>query len=137
MTAGRFATLFYGVLDPARRVLRYVNAGHNPPMLLRADGTCETLEIGGLLVGVFPEARYEEGEVTLCAGDRLLLYTDGITEAQNAAGDMFEEERLERELRGVPDGDAATIQRRIIAATGEFCGGEWQDDATLIVLLTR
>jgi serine phosphatase RsbU (regulator of sigma subunit) len=137
MAAGRFATLFYAVLDPARHVLRYVNAGHNPPMLLRAGGTCETLGIGGLLIGVFPEARYEEADVTLHAGDRLLLYTDGITEAQNAAGDLFEEERLERELRGLPDGDAAAIQRRIIAATGEFCGGEWQDDATLVVLLTR
>ena len=137
IAAGRFVTLFYAVLDPARRVLRYVNAGHNPPMLLRAGGACETLEIGGLLIGVFPEARYEEGEVTLHAGDRLLLYTDGITEAQNAEGDLFEEGRLERELRGDPAGDAASIQRRIIAATGEFCGGEWQDDATLVVLLTH
>ena len=137
IAGGRFVTLFYGVLDPARRLLRYVNAGHNPPMLLRANGSCETLEIGGLLIGVFPEARYEEGEVTLHSGDRLLLYTDGITEAQNAEGELFEEERLERELRDAPTGDAASIQRRIIAATGEFCGGEWQDDATLVVILAR
>ncbi len=134
MAAGRFVTLFYGAFDPARRELRYVNAGHNCPMLLRADGPLELLDKGGLLVGIFPEAKYEEGRVEMGAGDRLLLYTDGITEAQAPDGELYGEERLEVLLRASSALDATALQARILAAAGEFCAGEWQDDATLMVL---
>ncbi len=77
----RFVTLFYGELDPERGELRYVNAGHNPPLILRADGAIGRLEAGGLPLGIFPHACYEPGFARLDHGDTLLLYSDGVTDA--------------------------------------------------------
>lgn len=134
LSSGKFVTFFYAGYDSANRKLRYTNAGHNPPMLLRRDGTCVLLEKGGTVLGVFGDSQFEQGEVQLESGDRLLLYTDGITEVVNAAGEEFGEERLLAVLRANQKLSADTLQERIMATVTEFCGGDFQDDATLLVL---
>lgn len=83
----QYATLFYGLFDGTMRTLRYVNAGHNPPMVIRRDGSIIWLETGGAPVGLFPDSTYEEGAVQLNPGDLLLAYTDGVSEAVNPAGE--------------------------------------------------
>src|SRR5260370_36403902 len=92
----RYATLFYGVFDEATRALQYVNAGHNPPMVIRRDRSVARLESGGPPVGMFPNWTYEEGTVQLDPGDLVLAYTDGVTEAVNPAGEEWGEEGLLR-----------------------------------------
>lgn len=134
LNAGKFVTFFYATFDSANRKLRYTNAGHNPPLLIRCDGACLTLQMGGTVLGVFGDNKFEQGEVQLAAGDRVLLYTDGITEVLNAAGEEFSEERLLALLRTHRNLSAAALQERIITAVKEFCNGDFQDDATLLVL---
>ncbi len=96
----RFITLFLFTLDPADGSVEYINAGHNPPMLLRASGELELLEEGGLFTGIFPDAEYECGATSLKAGDVLLIYSDGVTEGRDEHDEEFGEERLEKFLRG-------------------------------------
>ncbi len=91
---GRFISFFYCLIDGDEGTLSYANAGHYPPILVRADGTVERLSVGGAVLGVFPEGAYEQGQTPLHTGDRLVLYTDGITEANDANGEEFGEERL-------------------------------------------
>jgi sigma-B regulation protein RsbU (phosphoserine phosphatase) len=131
---GRFITLLFGVLHLTRRTLTYVNAGHNPPVLLRAAGAHEWLDVGGPLLAVVPEAPYEQAEVALATGDRLVLYTDGITEAMDATRDLFGEERLLATIRAAAAADAATLQASLLATVTAFCRGEFQDDATVITV---
>ncbi len=92
--ADRYATLFYGVFDEATCTLRYVNAGHNPPMLIRRDGAISWLEPGGAPVGMFSDWIYEEGGVQLHPGDLVVAYTDGVIEAVNPAGEEWGVEGL-------------------------------------------
>jgi len=87
--ANRYATMFYGVVDAAEHTLRYVNAGHNPPMVIRPDGSILWLEAGGAPIGMFPGWTYREGMVQVHPGDLLLAYTDGVIEAVNAAGEEW------------------------------------------------
>jgi sigma-B regulation protein RsbU (phosphoserine phosphatase) len=137
LNTGKFVTFFYALFDARRRCLRYTNAGHNPPLLVRRDGTSTTLARGGAVLGVFGDGLYEQGEVQLAAGDRVLLYTDGITEAMNAAGEEFGEARLRELLIKHRALDAEALQARIMAAVSEFCGGHFQDDATLLILAVQ
>ena len=90
----KFVTFFYGALDPRARRLSYSNAGHNPPLVVRAGGTIEELATGGLILGVFPMAEYEQGTVDLAAGDLVVLFTDGVTEAESRHG-LYSDERLQ------------------------------------------
>jgi sigma-B regulation protein RsbU (phosphoserine phosphatase) len=85
----RYATVFYGVLDRATRTLRYVNAGHTPPIVLRRDGSIDTLETGGAPVGMFPDSSYEEGVAQLDPSDVVITYTDGVIEAENQSGEEW------------------------------------------------
>jgi serine phosphatase RsbU (regulator of sigma subunit) len=87
----RFVTLFVGVLDPATGALSYVNAGQNPPLVRRADGRYDSLREGGVAVGMFEQATYEAGTTQLGVGDVLVMFSDGIVEAENAAGEPFDE----------------------------------------------
>src|SRR5262249_771460 len=89
-----FATMFYGVIDTVTRPLTFSNAGHNPPILVGADGSVERLSTGGLVLGVKNNAVYEHGETRIAAGDRIVLFTDGLNEAENATGDDFGDDRL-------------------------------------------
>ncbi len=134
-TAGhKFITFFYGLLDAQRKKLTYANAGHNPPMLARRDGACLRLTEGGAVLGIFAEWKYEQGEIELRSGDRLLLYTDGVTEARNSDGEEFGEERLLEVLAAHRRLSATRLQERIMAAVTEFSGGHFHDDATLMVM---
>ncbi|MGD0365660.1 MAG: SpoIIE family protein phosphatase [Bryobacteraceae bacterium] len=131
--SGKFITFFYGVLDSARRRFSYTNAGHCEPILVRQDGECLRVNHGGVVLGVFPDWPYEEGHVELEPGDRLVLFTDGITEIANAENEEFGEERLIDVLRANRALDAEAMQKRVMAAIVEHSGGAFQDDATLIV----
>src|SRR5207237_4854745 len=90
----RFATIAYGALDDHGRLL-LTSAGHNPSYVLHTDGTFTVLDKGGLMVGAFPGLTYDQDDVTMAPGDMLLLYSDGVTEAEDEAGGQFEQARLE------------------------------------------
>jgi phosphoserine phosphatase RsbU/P len=130
--AQKFITLFYGLLDGYR--LTYTNAGHNPPMLVRADGTYSRLETGGVVLGVLPDWSYSQAQVALAPGDRLLAFSDGITEAENPAGAQFGDERLLDLLLRNRGLSATRLRRKIMRAVADFAGGALQDDATLVVI---
>jgi sigma-B regulation protein RsbU (phosphoserine phosphatase) len=131
----RFITLFVTLVDGETGEVTYVNGGHNPPYLLRADGTLETLTVGGLLLGVFPEAVYESSSVTLHASDILLLYSDGVTEARSPEGEEYGEERLEaflREHRALAPGD---LVNALISEVESFTNAaQLADDVTVVVI---
>ncbi len=130
----RFITFFYAQLDGPMRRLAYVNAGHNAPFVLRSNGSHERLCDGGTVLGVFASPDYELGAAQLSPGDRVVLFTDGVTEARDAVGEEFGEVRLLRLLEDHRALSADELQAKILAAAGEFSGGRWQDDATLLVL---
>ncbi len=130
----RFITFFYAQLDGPERMLRYANAGHNAPILLHADGSHEQLQTGGGVLGVFPQQKFAAGAAQLAPGDRLILYTDGVTEVCDAADEEFGEVRLLRLLQEHRTAAAAVLQEKILAVAGEFSCGHWHDDATLLVL---
>ena len=130
----RYATLFYGVFDEATRALQYVNAGHNPPMVLRRDRSVLRLESGGPPIGMFPNWTYKEGAVQLDPGDLVLAFTDGVTEAVNPTGEEWGEEGL---LRAVAEHDAQSADEMvegIFRSMDEFSLGHQTDDATVMVL---
>jgi sigma-B regulation protein RsbU (phosphoserine phosphatase) len=131
---GRFISFFYCVLDATAGVLTYANAGHHPPILVRADGGVERLGVGGPVLGVIADAEYEQAQVSLAPGDRIVLFTDGLTEACNDAGDDFGEPRLIDAARAHRDCSAPALEARLIDAVAAFTGGRLQDDATLIVM---
>lgn len=129
----RFITLFYALLDTQNRKLSYTNAGHCPPMLIR-DGTCLRMKEGGPVLGIFPDRRYAQGEIDLMRGDCLVLFTDGVTEARNASGREFGEDRLQELLTDGHEVRADKLRDRIMGAVNEFSNGEVYDDATLMVV---
>ncbi|MBI4419043.1 MAG: SpoIIE family protein phosphatase [Ignavibacteriales bacterium] len=131
-----FITFFWGIIDTARHQLRYVNAGHNPPFLIRKDGSVIRLQKGGLILGMMKTKRpYEEGEVELKAGDLLFLFTDGVSEAMNARGEDFTEERLESILKSVGGSPAREILQHVRMHVQEFSKGTQQsDDITMLVV---
>jgi len=133
MAAGRFITFCYARIDIAARKLTYANAGHNPPLLVHASGEIDKLSPGGTVLGVFAESTYEQGDFTISTGDRLILYTDGITEGRNPAGEEFGDDRLADSAsrhRALPAEDMLAAMLRDIEG---FNGGVYEDDATLIV----
>jgi len=130
-----FITFFYSVLDTRTGELVYVNAGHNPPCILRADGSRDYLDRGGLVVGIMPDSEYEEGLATLCAGDDLVLYTDGVTEAANTEDEMFGEERLEELLIEHRHASAREIEEQVYTSIKDFAAGASQtDDLTMVIV---
>ncbi len=135
----RFATFFWAVFDEASRRLTYVNAGHNAPMLLRrAGGPIERLRSGGPPLGVFPDTKYVQGASALAAGDTLLIFSDGITEAPGPGGEEFGEARLETVLRDRAPSSAAATCDAILAAVAEFQEGVPQeDDMTVVAVRVR
>ncbi len=134
MASDRFITFFYAHLDGASRTLQYANAGHNPPIVLHQNGAHERLTDGGGVFGVFPNQTFRLGTTRLEPGDRVVFYTDGVTEAANAENEEFGDERLVRVLQENSTATANEIQARILQAAGDFCSGHWHDDATLLVL---
>ena len=133
-----FVTMFHGVLDLTTGLLRYCNAGHNPPYLLRADGGRETLKATGIPFGIDSDRPYRIAEISLVPGDALFLFSDGITEAFSPAGEIFGEARLERALDGARGRGAAEMVAEVIGATDEFAAGaEQSDDITCLALVYR
>jgi hypothetical protein len=135
-STGQFATLFLAVVDEPTMTLRYTNAGHNFPVLVRADGSRVLLETGGLLAGMIPGAPYEEAAIALAPGDRLVVYTDGVTEAANADGTMFGEERLYALLGSLSATQSAreSVESVLAGVSGFLDGTEPGDDITVLVL---
>jgi sigma-B regulation protein RsbU (phosphoserine phosphatase) len=133
MASGRFVTFCYARIDIAARRLTFANAGHNPPLLIRRDGTIERLSPGGTVLGVFPDNAYEQGEFPLTAGDRLVFYTDGISEARNQTGDELTDEGVAETARRHRDLDADAMLAAMLVDIERFSDGKFEDDATLIV----
>jgi len=133
--ADRYATLFYGVFDGTTRTLRYVNAGHNPPIVLRSDGSVRWLEPGGAPVGMFPDSTYEERVEQLDPGDLVVAYTDGVIEAENPKGEEWGVSGLLAALSGNSGcATAEEIVESIFNSMDAFSKGCQRDDATLAVL---
>jgi serine phosphatase RsbU (regulator of sigma subunit)/FixJ family two-component response regulator len=130
----KFITLFYCLIDAQNKTLSYSNAGHNRGIIVRRDGQTLSLERGGTVLGPFPEWEYEQEEVRLHSGDRVLLFTDGVTEIRNPDGEEFSEERLIDLLIKYCGLTAAQLQEAIMSALVGFSGGSFHDDATLIVV---
>jgi sigma-B regulation protein RsbU (phosphoserine phosphatase) len=137
VSPGKFITAFCGLLDGSCNRLVFTNAGHNAPILARRDGSWLRLGEGGAPLGLFPDWNYERGEVQLAAGDRLVLFTDGVTEVSAAAGEEFGEERLVTVLLEHRHLSAAELQERILAEVAKFSGGRFEDDATLVVVAVK
>jgi len=131
---GRFISFFYCVFDEEISLLTYANAGHYPPVLVRRDGQVERLCEGGAVLGVFPDGAYEQGQTALGEGDRLVLYTDGITEVTDAAGEEFGEARLVDLVVKNRSCSAPALQARLAETVSQFSNDRFVDDATLIVL---
>jgi serine phosphatase RsbU (regulator of sigma subunit) len=129
----KYATLFYGAVDPAG-CLRWANAAHCAPLLVRRDCRIESLNPTGMPVGILDIAEYEVVTTQLEPGDKLVIYSDGVSEAQNAGGQFFEIERIRGVLRATAASDAATVHRMLLNAVQSFIGATPQrDDMTLLV----
>lgn len=135
--AGRFVTLFYAELDPRAWELRYVNAGHNYPLLRRADGTLEPLGIGGVPLGLFEGADYEESVVPFGDRDRLLLFSDGITEAMDPFRAEFGDDRLNALWTSNGEEEPGRFIARLVEEVAHFRGAAAQSDDMTIVVVGR
>ena len=137
---GMFVTCFYGVLDTRTGRIEICNAGHNPPYILRGNGSVEpTPQVGGFMLGMFAHGTYESTTIDLGPGDSLVLYTDGVTEAVNEAEDHYDEERLEATLHHLATAGTTVTAERIVggvmADVEQFAGCAPQaDDITMLVL---
>ena len=131
-----FVTLIYGVLDIASGTLTYCNCGHNPPLVIRGDGARERLTLTGLPLGVMAEAEYATREIVLGPGDRLVLYTDGVTEASTEDGAEFGEARLEAAIDALRQGTPLAMVDGIVERVDAFAAGAPQaDDITCLALV--
>jgi sigma-B regulation protein RsbU (phosphoserine phosphatase) len=133
----KFISLFYAVLDNLDHRLTYCNAGHNPPLLIRADGTSAELGTTGAVLGQFPHWNYEQGDRQLERSDTLLLFTDGLVEACDAEENAFGEENVLRVARASCGLGAEDLMQALLGASSRHCGGHFQDDASLMVLQRR
>lgn len=130
-----FVTLFYAVLDLRDGHLRYSNGGHNPPRLICQGEVQEVPSSNDIALGIFMEHEFHDNELVLCVGDALFLYTDGITEACNAAEEEFGEQRLDELLAGAADAQMPDLIAEVVDAVEEFAGGVAQfDDMTCLAL---
>ena len=131
---GKFISFFYGVLDAKENRLTYCNAGHNPPWLIRRDGSSLELQSQGAVLGQFPQWSYRQSELRLGIGDELLLFTDGLAEADNANEELFGESRMVRVAQEHLGLSARDVMAALLNAASQHCGGQFQDDASIIVV---
>ncbi|MFN6964833.1 MAG: SpoIIE family protein phosphatase [Pyrinomonadaceae bacterium] len=132
--SNRFVTLFTAELDPRSALLQYINAGHNPPLVVRADGRVEQLSSGGFPLGILPYAEFEMGRLELGAGDTLIVYSDGVSEANNVAGEEFGLERLTEVVRSNRHLSAAGLRDKVESALSAFTQtAPANDDITLVI----
>lgn len=133
--SNRFVTLFYAELDPVSGALSFLNAGHNPPLIVHAAGTVEQLASGGLPLGIKADAEYREGRTTMQHGDVLVIYSDGVTEAADPKGEEFGPTRLYEVVSRNVEASAAGIRDRIESALTKFSQGtQAADDITLVIV---
>ena len=133
IATGKFVTFIYGILDGESRTFQFCNAGHLKPILVCADSV-RILEQGGAVLGVFPNWKYEDETIELTAGDRLILFTDGIAEAADAQGQEFEEARIGAFAKANAALSAKELTSRLLARVTDFCAARFHDDATLLVI---
>jgi sigma-B regulation protein RsbU (phosphoserine phosphatase) len=126
-----FISFFYAMIESRPKRLTYCSAGHNPPILVSGDGVCR-LDCGGGLLGVFEHWRYDDREIQLQSGDRLLIYTDGVTESRDAAGEEFGENRLVDLVRRFESTNAAGLAEAVVGAARRFSNGCFEDDLTVV-----
>jgi phosphoserine phosphatase RsbU/P len=136
IAADKFVTFFCGVLDVTLGTFRYCNAGHPYPILV-SSGAVHMLDQGGAVLGVFPAWTYQDSSVNLSSGDRLLLFTDGITEAEGPQGEEFGMEKVAAFAKTHAEDSATRINQQLLAQVTEFCGTQFHDDATLLVLAVK
>ena len=129
-----FVTLFYAVYDPATGEMTYANGGHNAPLIAHVDGTSTVLPgTNGIALGVMPGMDYDERTISISAGDTVVFYTDGVTEAVNEDGEEFGMERLQQVFTGQPVRDAEASTRAVFDAVNQFAGNAAQfDDITCL-----
>ncbi|MCA1816552.1 MAG: SpoIIE family protein phosphatase [Acidobacteria bacterium] len=133
--ANRFVTLFCAELDPLTGTVNFINAGHNPPIIAHASGTMEQLAAGGVPLGILPDALYREGRTQLQPGDAMVIYSDGVSETQNQAGEEFGAMRLYEVISRNLDASAAGLRDRIESALTKFAQGtDSVDDLTLVIV---
>jgi serine phosphatase RsbU (regulator of sigma subunit) len=135
--AERFATMFFAVYDDALRRLRYVNCGHNHPLLLRAGGEAVWLEANATVLGLFPEWDCTLEEIQLAPGDTLVVYSDGATEAASDAGELFGDKRLLESARAHAGRPVPEMMSAVIADVQRFSGSHQEDDLTLLIARVR
>jgi len=134
----RFATLFYAEFDPVRCHLTYCNAGHNYPIVIHRDGQMETLETGGLVLGISTGAHYETGETTLRMDDVVLLYTDGLADVVNPEDEQYGETRIERFLLEHRHLGPEELKNKLVRDVSQFSlGAIGFDDMTMVILKIR
>ncbi len=135
MLEANYITLFYAEFDERSSRLNYVNAGHNPPLLVRQDLSVEKLEQGGTVVGLFREVAYDVGEIELNPKDTIVAFTDGLIEARNASGEELGEERLIELVRQTAQLTATEAEKSLLSSVREWTGdAEQEDDLTLVVI---
>jgi len=134
----QFLSLFYGILDPAAGTLTYCNAGHNPPLLWRGgQSEAEILTRTGMLLGVLEDQTWGEATVEMPSGASLILYTDGVTDSENGAGDFFGVERLRSAVQATVGQPAPAVQDALISAIHQFTGDAAQFDDMALLVATR
>jgi phosphoserine phosphatase RsbU/P len=134
LAPGKFVTFFCCVIDTEARTLSYCNAGHCYPLLSRAKGKAEVCGEGGIVLGVFPDSKYENVMIRFEPGDKMLLFTDGITEATNQSGEEYGEVRLRQRLEENLDTKILTLHSKLMQEVSEFCERDFADDATLVLV---
>jgi sigma-B regulation protein RsbU (phosphoserine phosphatase) len=136
--ASRFITLFYGLYTPSTGALTYVNAGQTPPLVRRRDGRIERLAGTGVALGMFEGSEYGSVDTTLDAGDSLVLYSDGVTEAEDPQGQPFDEAGLELVIERFNESSAAEMGSRVIEAVERHANdSRFTDDLTILILKRR
>ena len=131
--AHTFVSFFYAVIDVGRKRMTYCNAGHNPPILCGSLGS-RTLDRGGTILGVLEDPRYEEQEIRLDSGDRILMYTDGITESRNTEGEEFGDRRLKEWLQQARSSEPGALTDALLRHVTTFCNGRFDDDLTVLMV---
>ncbi len=134
IASGKFVTFCYTVVDLDKGLVSYANAGHNPPMIVRADGQIDYLATTGLVLGVSSDWTYATGTAAFGPGDRLICFTDGMTEARSPADEEYGEDRLAQLAARIPGGCPERLVEALSAAVIAWTNGPAQDDATLIVV---
>jgi sigma-B regulation protein RsbU (phosphoserine phosphatase) len=130
----KFISFFYAVLDDKANCLTYCNAGHNPPLLVRADGMAMELNAAGAVLGQFPDWVYEQSDVQLNRGDQLLMFTDGLVEVCDQDEEPFGEANVVKVAAQDSGASATEVMNGLMQAASQHCGGRFQDDASLVVL---